>query len=485
MWGIYLGSSPETNISYNNASLNGVHGIFLENSSDSFIVENIINENVVDGINLDSSNRSVILNNKINLNGVSGIDITSEQARIEGNELIGNDVLGISIWDLNTKIEIINNEIGFNKIDGIYISEGMEIKILNNEIYSHEDFGINFDSGGIIGSLIEGNNIYNNTIAGIFLDANVIDTKLKNNNFSYNPDHNILSNIGAIENKLIYYNDYGEIYFNEPEFLENITLEAEDISFNNNIQIGKGWAYIKSDELETLNKSAQITLNLSEFTNLDGNIYRNGEICNDDTFPSCVLITSFSDELLIFNVSSWSNYSIKEEVEIEIEEEKTSSTTTRYTPNVTVMSLQEIEEGKELNIRNLDKIKFKISNQDHTFTLMQFNQNSANIKIESDPIITWIEKGVTYEFDLNNDGINDILIRYEGIGSNPYGAKIFLQEIKREQETLIGDQIEDEIYIKEEKNYNKIIIIGLLIILIVAIIILSLNKKKKPVKYKK
>jgi parallel beta-helix repeat protein len=481
--GIYIRSSSNSNISYNNASLNAVNGIYLKESPNSFLKENKLEQNSVYGINLELSNETLILENILNLNEVSGIDITSEKAKIEKNEIIKNKVYGISISETNRGIEIIENEIGYNKIEGIFIDETENITILNNQIYSHENFGINLESPSEKNNLrIEGNILSNNTIAGIYLQ-NTNKTELKNNNFQNHSNYNILAEQISTNNSFVYYNKYGEINWNSPTFKNNLTLEAENISFNENIQIGRGWAYLNSQELLTLNKSAQILLNLSELTNLDGNIYRDGEICNEETSPSCIILTSFDEEELIFNVSSWSNYSVKEN-EIENEEENSiSSTTNKYTPEIKNISDSELEEGKEINLKNLDAINFKIKDKENTLKLIKFNNTAAKIQIKEE-VITWIEKGIVYEFDLNNDSIKDIKIIYEGISINPYGAKFLIQLLIKD----LGQEKEfEEIDQKKDKsNENKFwIIIVAILVTIILFAIIYLKRKKQPVKYKK
>jgi len=116
-------------------------------------------------------------------------------------------------------------------------------------------------------------------------------------------------------------------------------------------------------------------------------------------------------------------------------------------------------EGNNFNLRVWDKIRFVVQENNHTLTMMQFNSTSARAKIESEPITTWIEKDVFYEFDLNNDSVNDVRVRYDGM--NQSKAMIFIQEIVYSDEE--GEIVVEEI--EEERNLSWLWVLIILVVL--------------------
>ncbi len=95
-------------------------------------------------------------------------------------------------------------------------------------------------------------------------------------------------------------NDLGEIYF----FLG---INGSGLNLTDDVQIKNNLADVKSTNNLGLNKSANVT-----FYNMPGTftrpaIYRDSSECTD-----CYNFTSLNDATVIFNVTSWTNYSIME-----------------------------------------------------------------------------------------------------------------------------------------------------------------------------
>ena len=128
----------------------------------------------------------------------------------------------------------------------------------------------------------------------------------------------------------------------------------------------------------------------------------------------------------------------------------------------------------------LDRVQIILikTQQKHILTLQYFNSDLARIKIESEPIKTILKKGILYEFDLNNDGINDLKIRYDGINPNDWTATIFMQEI------ISGEEIEQEVPMPDEQplDYGLTLFILVLIAIILAVFFIIKNNSKKKKK---
>jgi len=127
--------------------------------------------------------------------------------------------------------------------------------------------------------------------------------------------------------------------------------------------------------------------------------------------------------------------------------------------------------GNNFNLRANEKIKFVVNFTNHTLTLNSFNFTTAKIKIESGIIVAYLEKGILKYFDLDNDSVNDLKIRYDGVNNTQ--AIIFMQEIKYEKEKINSSVKVEEVIAdadKKEFNWN----LSWLILLIVLILSISL-----------
>ncbi|MEM3405792.1 MAG: hypothetical protein QW117_02350 [Candidatus Pacearchaeota archaeon] len=148
-------------------------------------------------------------------------------------------------------------------------------------------------------------------------------------------------------------------------------------------------------------------------------------------------------------------------------------------------------EGIIYNLSYNDKIRFYLANENHTLTLLTFNTTTAKIKIESNTIITYIEKNVIYEFDLNNDSIKDIKVKYEGMALGK--AKIFIQKIiqpistersspeeTKNETTSVGTENKDIEKSKKEKiSKEKMILISIIILVVILFFIFYYFYKKR------
>lgn len=146
--------------------------------------------------------------------------------------------------------------------------------------------------------------------------------------------------------------------------------------------------------------------------------------------------------------------------------------------------------GDTFYLRTDDKIIFFVNSIDHVLTLKTFNFQTAKVKIESGPIDFILEKGVLYEFDLNNDSIKDIIVRYDG--SSNRKATIFIQEIiyknvegnKNSDETFstgnkLTGGVASNLGYKLGSNLLFSVLVFLAIALVLSFILYKLHRRKR------
>lgn len=130
-----------------------------------------------------------------------------------------------------------------------------------------------------------------------------------------------------------------------------------------------------------------------------------------------------------------------------------------YYPDEKIQTL-----GNNFELRHNDKIKFVVNLTNHTITIQTFNSTTAKVLIQSHPITAWLEKGILYEFDVSNDSINDIKVRYDGMNNTK--AKMFIQEIiyPSYESGITGDDINNPSETKsklESAKNNKYLILDI------------------------
>jgi hypothetical protein len=211
------------------------------------------------------------------------------------NNIINNTYIGILMDYGNTKTRLINNTI----INGYYGIETLQS-------FSGDEF-------------LENNKIYNNK-RGLYWYMNFNNTFLNNeiyNNSNYNIYFRTLFGSYYLGN-FVYNNSYGKI-----AYPLNLTLEGSglnyyvynDIQLGNTINISNNSAIVIGNKNSSSfpNFTANITLKGLKTTYLYPTIKRDRiYVCNATTSPSCYNFTGLNTGTVIFNVSSWSSYSIEE-----------------------------------------------------------------------------------------------------------------------------------------------------------------------------
>jgi parallel beta-helix repeat protein len=165
--GIYLTSSSNNTILYNNISNNGDDvsfpigmGIMHSYSSNNNIKNNTILSNGFYGICFYKSLNNNITNNTISLNRGRGIEVglSSNNNSITNNDISSNE-WGIYLFSLNNNLT--NNNVSSNVNGGIFLWSSSNSKITNNNVYSNGNYGIKLGSSS--NNKIYHNNIMENT----------------------------------------------------------------------------------------------------------------------------------------------------------------------------------------------------------------------------------------------------------------------------------------------------------------------------------
>jgi hypothetical protein len=227
-------------------------------------------------------------------NSFSNINITTS-----GDNLYGMYLNGGCTSCSFTNLSIITN--------GMY-SYG--IRLLNSQNNSFSNINITTSGLGANG-VEEGskNNLwYSSWInakwgIGIYLEDNSAGSEQFIN--VYSNGSNAIFEHGSNTNSFIVNNSYGEIRWISNSFLMNLTT-INNIT-TNSIVIQNNLAYLNSTYFkgENINSSANITLRGLSTTFNNPQILKDGVICTD-----CYNFTSLNAGTVIFNVSSWSNYTI-------------------------------------------------------------------------------------------------------------------------------------------------------------------------------
>jgi len=265
----------------NGHSINGfgLYGVYV-NGRKNINIKNFGGiTNFDNGIKL-GGNDSIITNNTITGSGSDGIYITGDD--ISYRNIISNNVLSDN-----------------GGIAAIYISYGADNTISNNEVYSNHFAGISFIN---INSIIN-NSIYNNEGKGLQIFFTTGGSLLLNNNISGNVGN--IDDISGAAKIFIYNNSFGEIRWvkNNLTTNNNLTWPSGNVRVANNSVYYNPSGGVSTDRL---NSSANITLNGVDTSSMSYPIIlKDGRRCND-----CYAFTSLRSDPAIFNVTSWSNYTI-------------------------------------------------------------------------------------------------------------------------------------------------------------------------------
>jgi hypothetical protein len=217
----------------------------------------------------------------ININGFNGTTITN--CMISGS-------FGNAIFLQNSFNNLVVNSTSIGYGWGLQIDSSSNNQIINSTISATNNEAISISSSS-------NNTLNNNTLSGpkdlniASSELNLIDQQINSYSFSSANIAVEKTNIGKLK------------------YLSAISQDGSSRNFYSDVQIGSNLISVNSSA-SGLNVSANLTLNgISVFSNPA--ILRNGVKCDLTTNPSCYNFTALIGTV-VFNVSSFTNYSIGE-----------------------------------------------------------------------------------------------------------------------------------------------------------------------------
>ena len=269
-------------------------GIKMTSVTNSTILLNSVDTGS-DGIFISGGSDNSIQNNTFTNNGNAGIRIESDENSFEYNS-ITSPGHGIAIKNGGDNNTFYKDEVDSATSSGLLLHSGT-----GNEF--NETLFNNSDSSAILFYTANENTFNNVTIENTTSSNYDLEISLNDadeNRFVDTPLENY--SISGTGSKLI----FKETGLGEIVFLEVINGSGTNLS--SDIQIADNFVYVDSTSNSGLNKSANVTLYGTPAGSLSNpDILRDGEICSSSV---CYNFTSLTAETVVFNVTSWSNYTI-------------------------------------------------------------------------------------------------------------------------------------------------------------------------------
>ena len=301
LYGLYLSNSQNNTFTNISEYIDGLvsAGVFLTQNSKNNFFSNIdmnVFEQDSDGVSFDSNsgyntlaNISIQLSNGFNLHGLSIKQSpfnSFSNTSISVNGTISNGISMDTDSDNNqfTNLNVILDQSSY---DGIYLHQS------NNTYF--ENLTVNVIGGA----------------SAVDLYGLCSNTTFLNPTFTTTSGFAILDYTATNEiNYLMFRNSFGEIKFTNIPFLRNLTT-VNNIT-PQTVGISNDSAFLNSTYFsgERINSSANITLFGLQTNFIFPHIYRDATtLCDANSAPSCKNFTSLNSGTVIFNVSSWNNYS--------------------------------------------------------------------------------------------------------------------------------------------------------------------------------
>src|SRR3989344_4930963 len=227
--------------------------------------------------------------------------------------LNNTDSGGIMVFASNGDCDsnVLSNIVAQNNglYGGIGFDGGCDSNILTNIVASNnngtggggQDYGIIFANAGGNNNILTNITANRNGDSGLFLIGN---SNIVTNFIATGNPVAAVSFFGGSGNKLIYNNSFGEIRWTGNALDVSI---AGELSFPGNIVISDNLVYVNASAFTgtNINKSANITLYGLPTSFVNPQILKDGVQCTN-----CYNFTSLNAGTVVFNVSSWSNYTI-------------------------------------------------------------------------------------------------------------------------------------------------------------------------------
>jgi parallel beta-helix repeat protein len=452
---------------------------------------------------LGSNNRnSTVLENIISTLNVEAIYLIAAQKSTIINNYINSTIIGIGITSGSLNNSILNNTIRTfgNTIAGIYVYSSANNTISNNSITTNgtSNYGLQIASGS------SNNYFYQNTVNSTSASSiKIDDTETHDNTFESNViidngqkqleitatglngtiliNQNILNySFSGLSGKVIIENTtFGKI-----EFLAMINQSGSKLMGNDGSDIifGNNSIFVNSSNNPGLNRSANVTLyGIGERGFIDPVIFKNGEVCSD-----CYNFTTLNASTVIFNVSSWSEFTIGDRPVVETTSSTGSGSSQTIEISHTFRPIEtELREGYTKLMEEDSRAIFAIENESYMLNVKSVDQDKVNIEINNEEF--FVSDGQEIQYHLTNS--NNLFVKVNSIEliADYYRANITMQirAILNSPEVQTGQNEENNVKKTNIPMMIAIILISVLgLWLIIKITYKKLNKNNFNHKWK-
>ena len=305
--------------------------------------------------------------------------------------------------------------------------------------------------------------------------AETID-KLSNITFSIYNSTNLLNtttkNITGTSNYSTFnYNltNEGEYYYNCISFSnESNSSQTENYTITYDKTNPKVNLTSPENNLRTTTKTQNFLYNETEENKNSCNLTINGEIKNSFT-------QTLSDGIYYWNVSCTdlaNNTNISETRKLEIytatqiNHPSSGGGSSSPSPRIYTLTQEEIKQGTNKELKENEKLKFKINSENHELKLNSISNEKVNLTLSSNLINLILTINQTKKIDLNNDKIYDLKIKLLGIESSKANIEIkeinetvptkhIFQENRTNENQTIQNKTEPENKTKENIGFFK------------------------------
>jgi hypothetical protein len=167
-----------------------------------------------------------------------------------------------------------------------------------------------------------------------------------------------------------------------------------------------------------------------------------------------------------------------------------------YTPKPKsyAASKTQMADGFTKKMKEEDKVRFQIGEEEHTVTVLEVSESSVKVKVESEPVEVSLKAGQEEKFELTSDEYYDLMIKYDTIEKEKVNLTIQtiyekIETEEEEEETMTETTEEQEttgitgasVGIVERINSNRIpiIIAAVIVVAVIAALIIGNKEQKK------
>jgi hypothetical protein len=163
-------------------------------------------------------------------------------------------------------------------------------------------------------------------------------------------------------------------------------------------------------------------------------------------------------------------------------------------PKSYAASKTQMADGFTKKMKEEDKVRFQIGEEEHTVTVLEVSESSVKVKVESEPVEVSLKAGQEEKFELTSDEYYDLMIKYDTIEKEKVNLTIQtiyekIETEEEEEETMTETTEEQEttgitgasVGIVERINSNRIpiIIAAVIVVAVIAALIIGNKEQKK------